>query len=618
MKYNPIRFSRTMRKPTESLIKIDSFKGNDLGHTALNVTESRSPSSLNMLRDEIGQIRKRMGWHTVENYDSRINGAYVFNDKTLIHSGAKLFDGETEIGQMADNLSQGWTLDSALYLLDGESLKVCSEDFTLKNVSEVAYVPTVIISRDPEGGGVAYEPYNLIGTKFTNAFYGKASVTAYQLTDDDLDSTPVTAQVLNSNGEWIDKTENTDFTVNRETGVVTFSTAPGVSPVEGEDNVKITASKVREGYADRINKCTISTLYGVNGAADRLFVSGNPDYPNRDWWSAQNDPTMFGDTDYSMLGQDNSAVIGYSVVSNRLAAHKDEAEDGRNVILRQGEMDEDGKAIFPIVNTLIGEGGIAPFSHRYVGKEPLFLTRRGVFAIMAEDITGEKYSQVRSSLLNAKLIKEENLESACAAVHNDFYMLFVNGRVYCLDALQKTYTKNEPYSSFQYEGYVLDNIPARVAWTDGNKLCFGTADGRVCEFYTDKNLSTSFKDDGTAINAYWDTPFFAGQTRFTRKNFSYIAVTLAPAVATSITVYGKKLGLWKHLFTDNSSARYFDWNYINFEKFSFKTDTSPINVRKRIWVGVVDKAQFRFENNELNEPFGIYDVTIEYTETGKF
>lgn len=46
------------------------------------------------------------------------------------------------------------------------------------------------------------------------------------------------------------KTEGTDFTVNRETGAVTFLTVPGKSPLNGEDNVKITAYRTVEGYAD--------------------------------------------------------------------------------------------------------------------------------------------------------------------------------------------------------------------------------------------------------------------------------------------------------------------------------------------------------------------------------
>ena len=225
---------------------------------------------------------------------------------------------------------------------------------------------------------------------------------------------------------------------------------------------------------------------------------------------------------------------------------------------------------------------------------------------------------MRSAFLNARLVREEGLENAVSAVYDDFYMLFLNGRVYCLDGLQKSYSKNQPYSSFQYEGYLLDNIPAHTAWTADGALWFGTKDGRVCRFYTDKTDPASYNDDGAPIEAYWDTPYFAGKLRHTRKTFRYLSATLAPSVATSLTVYARRLGLWTRLFRDDASARYFDFDNIDFGKLSFSTDTSPRNIRKRIWVGVVDKAQFRLENNELNEPFGVYDLTAEFVETGKF
>ena len=73
-----------------------------------------------------------------------------------------------------------------------------------------------------------------------------------------------------------------------------------------------------------------------------------------------------------MLGQDDAAVVGYSIVGDLLAAHKASSENGRNVILRRGEM-ADGQAAFPAVGALQGEGAISPYSFCYLGTEPLFL-----------------------------------------------------------------------------------------------------------------------------------------------------------------------------------------------------------------------------------------------------
>jgi hypothetical protein len=592
--------------PTVRVSTTERFLGCDLGRAPTGVDHSRSPDAKNMIRDEIGQVRKRMGYRKTKEYDMRINGAFSFDGETFIHAGVTLYHGDTAIGAMADRLSSGWVLGGKLYLLDGSVLRVLEKNdgaYRLSYVENQAYVPTVVISRDPTGGGTAYEDYNLLGAGFTNSFYGVASRTVYQMTDDELDETTVTAYVLNSYGTWVQKYEGVDFSVNRTTGTVTFKTAPGASPVLGEDNVRITASKTRLEYVKRIDHCNISTLYGVNGAADRLFVTGNPDYPNIDWYSAQNDPSMFGDTCYSLLGQDDSAITGYSIVSNHIAAHKDHAEDGRNVILRAGSLSDDGEAEFRIVTTLIGDGDIAPRAHAYLRDEPLFLTARGVFAITSADVTGEKYSQSRSAFLNACLTAEENMSDAAAIVWNDFYLLFLNERVYVLDGLQKTYLRDEPYSLFQYEGYVLDHIPARVVWQSDGKLCFGTEDGEVMEFYTDKDDPDSYNDNGAPIEAYWDTPYYLGQVRHNRKRFSYLSLTLAAYPTTSVTVWAKKVGSWKQLFSEAVTA---------------DTDLSPRCVRRPIDIGLVDKTMFRLENKALGEPFALYDLTTEYIELGKF
>ena len=613
----PFSFGNTAR-PKTTVASIENFRGDDLRNTAATVDKTRSPESLNMIRDEIGQVRKRMGYYLVKSYSGQINGAHKFNDDLLIHAGDKLYKGDTVIGTLDNARSQSWLLNGKLYLLDGAKFRIYDGE-TLSDVAGHGYIPTTIISRNPDGsGGSAYEEINLLEPGFTNSFYLSEAATVFQLTDDSLDSKTVTAKIMNSSGTWVDKTEGTHFSVNRTTGVVTFSSSVPASPLDGEDNVKITAYKTRTGYADKINKCTISTLFGVNGAADRLFLAGHPDYPNQDRYSQMNDPTYFGDLSYSVLGQDNSAIMGYSIIADRLAAHKDDSEDGRNVILRSGLLTADGEATFPIVSSLQGEGCNCKQGCAYLGREPLFVTRNGIYAITAEDITGEKYSQNRSGFLNSKMINE-NLADAVCCVFNDFYFLAVpSGRVYVLDSLQKTYSKNEPYSTFQYEGYVLDNINARVMWADDATLYFGDSAGSVWAFYKDKSDPNSFNDNGMAIKAYWDTPYFSGKVIHNKKKFTYMSLTLAPAPQTGVRVYGKVKGLWKVLFEDFVTARYFDFKYLDFSKFTFSTDASPINIKKELDVQFVDKLMFRLENDALNEPFGIYDLSVEFMEGGHF
>ena len=611
--------------PSKYTMVVDTFRGVDLINSPTNVEKSRSPAAPNMIRDQVGKVRKRMGYRTVATAPegARVNGVHFLGEERLLHAGAKLYrweDGETgavftELGAMADARSVSFRFDDRLYLLDGTEYRVY-DGSTLAAVSAGAYVPTVVISRNPTGGGTAYEALNLLGTRWRESFLGTAEDKTYQLTADGLDETPVTAELLNADGEWVAKTEGTDFTVDREKGTVTFTTAPGVSPVTGHDNVRVTASKAREGSGGMVSACTVFAVYGVGGAADRVFLSGNAAKPGMDWYSAYDDPTYFPDTSYTQLSRDGARVAGYAILNNTLATFLQGSTDGRSVVVRTGSLDSDGEALFRITNTLIGEDAAAPGTFALAGKEPLFLTERGVYAITAEELTGEKYSQERSYYISAELEKAEDKAGARAIVWRDFYVLALGGTLYLLDLRQRSYEKNSPYSSFQYECYYFPDITARVLFQDGDALCFGQADGKLRRFGTNVDDPGCYNDDGAAIDAYWEFSDFDGQTFFRAKTFTGISVRLASAVLTGVRIFAQKQGLWSQVFDAKERARYLDWGYIDFAKFVFSADRTPRTLWGKIKLKKVDKVRFRLQNNALNEPFGLYAFGLEWKEPG--
>lgn len=606
--------------PKRSVAVIDEFLGVDFTNSPSNVDLKKSPNGVNMIRDVPGKVRKCMGYETIKTYDARINGAHFRHgdEEYLIHSGTKLYKGEATLyTDMNDARSKSWQIEDSLYIVDGKTLLVY-DGSTVKKASDSAYIPTLTIAKAPSGGGEQYEPLNLLQPGFTELFAGTATDKTFQLSFSGLDSKAVQAWLLNSSGDWVQKTEGTDFSVNRSTGAVTFTTAPGVSPVSGEDNVKITAFRTVDGYADRINKCKIGILFGVNGAADRIFLSGNPDYINYDWYCDYNNPLYWPDTGYATLGTAKSAIVGYSIINDRLAAHKDSMEDDRNVILREGDI-TDNEPTFKIVNTLQGAGAVAPYSFAYLANEPLFLTDLGIYAITPQDITGEKYSQNRSFFLNGKLLEEPNMSEAYACVFKDLYWLCLNNVAYILDGLQPIQTdKSLPYATRQYVGFYRTNLPARVMWTHDSRLYFGTSDGKVCRFFDDPVTLTSYNDNGQPIHAIWDTPDFYGNLFYKNKTFRHLDVRLASAIATSVKIWVQKRGLWSLIKEDSSTARYFSFANLVFSKLSFSPDTTPKTLPSKIKVKKVDKARFRFENDMLNEPFGLFDIALEYVENGYY
>ena len=606
------------KSPSRSILTIDTFLGADFTNSPAAVDESRSPNCKNMIRDVPGKVRKCMGYKTIDTYDEQINGYHSIHgdEYGIVHAGTKLYhNGVLKYSDANNARSRSWQFDNKLYIIDGKKMLVWDGE-NIKLASDVAKIPTVTIAKKPSGGGTSYEDLNLIQPGFTELFLGTESDTAYHLTFGGLDATTVKAWILNSSGTWVEKNEGTDFTVDRENGIINFTSAPGVSPVTGEDNVKITAYRTVSGYADRINKCSIGIQYGINGAMDRLFLSGNPDYINQDWFSEQNDPTYFADTSYGSLGTAKSAIMGYSVINNYLAAHKDENETDQFIVLREGVIVND-KPAFRTVNTLQGAGAIAKDSFGYLSSEPLFLTRLGVYAITAQDITGEKYGQNRSFYLNGRLLDESNLEKALAFVYKDMYWLCVNDVAYILDGLQPLQTdKSLPYSTRQYVGFYRTNIPANCMWEKEGELYFGTKDGRICKFYTDPDALESYNDDGKAIECIWETPDIDGKLFYKNKTFRYMAVRLKAAMASTIEIYAKKNNRWAFIKKDSSSGSKFSFSMISFSNFIFSSDKVQKIMSTKLRLKKVDSARFRLFNSELNEPFGLFDIAFEYVENG--
>lgn len=610
--------------PSINIEKMEMFCGVDMTNAPANVKKTRSPNAPNMIRETRGKVRKRTGWHTVKSYKGKINGVHFLvgeKNKKIVHAGNNIYLGDSILySDAADTRSVSRQIGGRLWILDGKKYLVFDGE-TVSPVQDTDMtIPIIIISRSPsEGGGKTLDPVNLLQPKRTEQYLGTEGDKIYQLSAYPIDSTAVEVKKRNASGGWDVLSEGSDFTVDRKTGKVTFTTAPGVSPVVGEDNVSITYAKTIEGYADRINRCDISTLYGVNGARDRIFVAGNPELPNYDYYSELNDPTFFGDQWYSVLGQDSSKIMGYSIVGQYLAVHKYDAEDDTNIILRNGTLEQETeenriKAAFPLAGSFQGTGAISKYAFSYLETEPLFLTENGINAVTPSDVLGERYSQSRSYYINEILTKEPNLSEAVAVTYDQFYMLSVNGKMYILDGTQYSSESNTPFSYRQYECFYWTNIPARVLYTENGKLCFGTEDGKLAEFYPDWESVLSYSDDGVKIDSWWDTPEFYGNHFYNKKNYSKIAVLLGSAVTTSCRVSAKVRGIWQIIKEYDVDARYFSFSSLIFSKIKFSADATPAVINEKIKINKVNKLQFRFENSVLNEPFSLYSAAAEFIE----
>jgi hypothetical protein len=602
---------------------IETFLGADLSNGSNNVAKNRSPSCPNMIRSEVGKVEQRGGISLVKTYAGQINGVhflYGATTKKLVHHGTKIsLDGDTptELYSTAkDGRSVSKQINGKLWILDG--LKYLMYDgTTITAVENTGTIPVTLIARAPTGGGTVLEPINLIQKSQTVKFAGLASVTVYYLPYAALDADTLIIKKLKVDGTFDTLVEGTHFTVNRTLGTITFGTAPGVSPITGEDNIWVTFAKTFSGYADRINKCDVSILYGMNGARDRLFVSGNPSLPNYDYYSQLNDPTFFGDINYGVIGQDSSKIVNYSIVNDYLVTHKDNAENDNNTNLRKGEL-VDSKAVFTSQGSYQTSGALAKYSFANMENEPVYVTtEKNISAVTPSSVLGERFSQERSYYITRALEKETTLADSFGYVFDKFYFLACGSTIYILDSLQYSVSKDRPLSHRQYECYYFPNISARVLWEENRELHFGTADGKIKKF-----VARKADDEGAAISAWWDTPYLDGKSFADKKTFVYIACRLAVALLTGVRISAFVDGNWSILKDYTNEANFFSIQNDTFSlansKLSFRTDTSPKTLGSKIKEKNHDKIQFRFENSRLGDTFGLYKILIEYTESNKY
>lgn len=597
--------------PAQKTLQVDTFLGCDFTSHPAAVDPRMSPWAPNMIRDVPGKVRKCMGYETVKTLPGRINGACVTRWGLLLHAGSRLYLDETQIyGQMADARSRYWLYGEKVYVADGSHYLVF-DGTTVAPVAASAKVPLVTIGKAPGQGGTRYEELNLLTPAFTEQFLGTAADKVYQLSFAPLDAAAVTAKKRTAQGGWQTLTEGVDFSVNRTAGTLTFVTAPGESPVTGEDNLSVTAHRTVAGYAERVCGAVTGILYGEGGAPERLFLGGAA--AGRDYYSAAGDLSYFGDLSYCQLTRGYAQVVGYTVVDGLLATHLTAPEGG--VVLRKSTQ-LDGKTVFVRTGRLEGPPALSPVAFAQLAGEPVFLTAEGVMALTPDDVTGTRYAQNRSWYLDGRLRAETpaQLAGAVAYTFHDFCWVAMAGRAYLLDGLQPLPpAAGKPYSTRQYAGFYRRNLPARLFWEADDRLWFGTADGRVCRFFADKEALASYTDDGAAIAARWETPeLCAGFDQ--NKRFGRLTVQLAAAPVSSVQVFATGQGVWQQVAVDSARLRYFDWSNLDWAHFSWSGDTGPRRVWTRLRLRRAEKVRLALENKEKGQPFGILALALGYTE----
>jgi hypothetical protein len=597
------------------------FRGVDMSTDPMKVDSSRAPYAPNLIADAGGFPEKRIGWRTIHATGQPVHGLYraVFQGEEILlaHCGTNLYRWDTEPlcvldTEMGNVPGAVFWMNKRLWILSGGRMLWYDGENLFP--MEEGYIPTTSIRRTPAGEGKAFESRNLLQPARCNRFLADGKSREYILDAREIDAEGISV--------WVDgNLLSSGYTVDAAAGKIIFTSAPAAPEEPGTETVTVQFSKTIPGEAEKILGCTIAAVWNT-GNADRVFLSGNPDFPAMDFASARGDPTYFPESGCAQLGTDNTAIMGYHVLGDMLAIVKEENQQDSTIFLRslQGSDDREGESggIFTLKQGAAGAGAISKRSFVSLSGDPLFLSRRGIFGISANRATGEQGIQNRSYFVDAALTKEENLEKAVAVEWNGAYLLCVNGNAYLLDGRQAKVYRSQAESDYIYECFHWKHIPASCFLEFRGQLYFGTEDGRICRFNDDDPLSTRFSDDGEAIScclctkADDDGDFMRRKTMLKQGS----GLMIKPYTRSSVEVFIRE-DWQKEQALQQATMDIFDWNDVDFTRFAFNTGDGPqvIPFSKRVRNYIA--LQFILQNRAVNEGFGVFGIIKRYC-TGSY
>jgi hypothetical protein len=483
-----------------------NFRGADFRGEEINL--ARSPDCLNVWKDyrEIDSIRTRPGMQKFNEIDfgnhdtGNIYGIYFFNDEIIVHRGKGLYftrNGDTHKfiwGTINEAQSSGFVYDNKFYFIDGNEYRVYDGESIISAALDTLprayenrksfadpYIPTTTIARKPSGGGTKHEDVNLLTGFRKNSFLADGESKEYYLDTMSIDDQDHTISVI-VNGEELERSGR--YEVDHTQGKITFKTAPEAPSTDGQDNVFITFRKNVPGYRERILKCTLWQVFD-----NRVFASGNPDYPNTVWHCSLDDPTYWSDTDYYYEGLDQAKVTGLVAGNNALWVFREPSSSNTTVFYHTPVIDEDYGKIYPSVHSSITTGCIGKAIN--FNDDIVFFSERGMEGISG-DVTTEQAISHRSTVVDRKLIAEQDYKNMILEEWEGYLLVIIGSKVYLADS--RTAFTNEDHIEYDWFYWELER-PVCCTCVHEGVLYLGCDDG----IYTLTDMTANVK-------SYWTTP----------------------------------------------------------------------------------------------------------------
>ena len=459
-----------------------NFRGVDFRGEEINLT--RSPDSLNMWKNykATESIETRPSLTQKYPYTHPVYGIFAYKGSLMIHTGTTLRQrndsGETVIySNLAQNPSQAFIYEDVFYIKDGQSYLQYDGE-TIKEVE--GYIPTTTIARKPTGGGTKYEDVNMLSAYRKNSFLSDGVSFSYFLDVMNIDSDFVPEVTVND-----EVVAQSEYTVDYTEGKIVFKTSPPDAPLTaGQDNVIIKFKKAVPKYKDTIMKTTLLQVFD-----NRVFFSGNDEYPNMLWHCSLNDPSYVSDLDYYKEGMDTAKIKGLVAGNNALWVFREPSSANTTVFYHTPALDDDYGKIYPSSHSSITTGCIGKAIN--FNDDIVFFSERGMEGISG-DVTTEQAVAHRSTMVDSKMTSEFAYEDMVLAEWEGYLFVFIGNMAYLADSRARFTNQDH----LEYEWFYWDiGKPVHCAAVNDGLLYIGSNDGVYV-----------FDGQDEEIESYWTTP----------------------------------------------------------------------------------------------------------------
>ena len=561
---------------------IDNFLGlnlNETGDTQLKLGEASLMKNFRITKDY--KLDKMYGYKKKYSVEGIIRAQWVglLGDKE-VHvyvAGGKVYDGETEIGDLTDDITSIFEFNKVLYFINGREYKKWNGE-TFEEVE--GYIPLIKIATEPNGVGTDYEPINMLISKRHQTFSPDGEATEFFLAEQNLTSID---KVLVNGAEVV-------VTKNLEKGSAKFETVLE----QGVNSVDIYYTKENTDR-DIIVKNHYFQKYGLANDT-RVFLYGNSDAMNRIYYSdlGAGVPNVeyFPGSNFMDIGSSNTAVTSIDRQYDRLIISK---ENETYYATYEQITDTTGASIvsFPASPLNSSHGMVAKGQGQLLDN---YVTTIDTSIVMWTNTQSkdERNAEVISQRIQ-EWLNEKDLTKAIT-------MDYQEDKEYWLAVENQIMIYNYGNSTF----YMLE-IPSNISSLVSYKgvIYLGTENGEIMQF--DENETTF---NGEIIDALWHSGFYDFEIEYKRKTMRVIWPTIKPWFKTSMVINyisDRDTGTDEKEI-ENRCFSYPHWNYAD---FTYNTNYSVKPFRVKIKAKKFAFLKLIIRNNKIDEKLTITSLSIK-------